>query len=162
MTKLLRPLLYVFVVTTILFGISEVFYNLDADYFQEHKEELTTTETIEHADGSTINYFYAGTPYRAASNILGLIYIFFPAIVVVATSIKYLSKEKKSPYLKSLVIPLFFTALTFLLQLKRIIDAIGWEKDFGIALIGTYCLAIFLITAIINAIILRYNRRKSA
>ncbi|HIH11737.1 TPA: hypothetical protein HA241_06105 [Candidatus Woesearchaeota archaeon] len=148
----------IIVVTVLLFSISTYFNQLDQQYFQEHQQELTTTETIINPDGETTNYFYADTPYTITYKLFLWAYLFIPFILVITLGIRYILSHPPH-YFQSLIIPVSFVVLTFILQAKNIYAAVGWEKSFGIILVSLYCGIVLSLVAIINLIIASQKRK---
>ena len=158
-----RSINYVFIVAIVailLFFINSIFSNFDQDYFKKHQTELTITKIVDTPYGEATNYYYADTPYSKLAHFSFWLYFLIPLLLVIVLSGRYLIKEKK--YLLSLLLPLSFIILTFILQAKNIYSAVGWEKDFGIIVVYLYSLAIFLLVLIINSVILfKIRKHKS-
>ncbi|HLC97417.1 MAG TPA: hypothetical protein VJC21_01390 [Candidatus Nanoarchaeia archaeon] len=156
--RLINSFFIVAIVVIILFFTDSIFSNLDQDYFKKHQEELTIAEIVDTPDGEGTNYSYADTPYSKLAHFSFWLYFLIPPLLVMFLSGRYLLKEKK--YLLSLLLPFSFILLTFILQAKNIYNAVGWEKDFGIMMVSLYVAAAFVLTLIINSIIL-FKIRKS-
>lgn len=154
---LLHSIFIIIIVTSFFFAINTIFVNLDENYFQEHKEELTTVEIINDSNGEiTNNYYYADTPYFKIGKFFFWVYLIVPVLVVVVLSRKYILKKKN--YAMSLLLPFSFIVLTFLLQVKNMYDAIGWEKNFMILLIFIYTISSFILVSIINMVLLKKKK----
>ena len=122
--------------------------DLDYNYFQEHKSELTIV--TEYESGG-LSYLYLDTPFQKAKDLAAYLYLIIPALVTIILSSRFIMKEKK--YLLSLIIPLSFILITFTVQSKNILTAIGWEKPVYAMLTATYVIVVLLISAIINVLL---------
>ncbi|MBI2572277.1 hypothetical protein HYV86_00290 [Candidatus Woesearchaeota archaeon] len=136
------------IVTVLLFSIDNYIIKADKDYFQQHQEELTSTQTINMPEGVVTNYYYANTPYSTLAKISYLAYLIIPILVLVFLGRRYILSGGKFQH--SLLLPISFIFLTFILQSKNIINAVGWEKIFGIMLITGYGIIALILTIIIN------------
>lgn len=155
--RITNYILLILIFSVVLFSISGILGHLDQNYFKTHKEELTTIEHIELPDGAIDNYYYEKTPYTILYNISIITYLIISSFITIYLSAKYVIIKKSIR--KSLLISLSFIPITFLLFAKGIYNAVGWERDFGIFLIGTYVGLTFILSLITNLIIY-YNKTK--
>ncbi len=135
-----------FIVTILFFGISRIFANLDENYFKEHEEELKGELKGEIMDGTSYRYYdYDDTPYTKLNKFFILLYLIVPVLFLIVLFGRYILKTKN--YVMSLLLPLFFIVLTWLLIASTIYDGIAYF------FLMIYIIGIFILISIIGIIL---------
>lgn len=146
-------------VTSILYGMSIFFNNLDQQYFELHKTELTTSNTIISSNNSvTTNYFYANTPYHYISQIITYISLFFPILLVWILTVKLmLDKINGKTFLQSLCIPIVYGIINIIFFFATMEKSLGWEYSMGMGIMFIEIIFLFISVFVINGTILLKN-----
>lgn len=149
-------------VILLLYGISNFLGNLDKQYFELHKAELTTSSTFILPDNSiTTNYFYANTPYHYTYLITSYFSLFFPIILVWILTIRLMLNEISSKtFLKSLCIPIVYGIINIIFFFATTDKSLGWEYSVGMEMMFTEIMFLFISVLVINGTILLKNTTK--
>lgn len=160
--KFVQYIITIIGVTLFLYGVTYFLGNLDKQYFELHKAELTTSNTFTSPDNSvTTNYFYANTPYHYIGQITFYFSLFFPVILVWILSVKLMLNERNSKtFLKSLCIPIVYGIINIIFFFATTDKSLGWEYSVGMGIVFTEIMFLFISVIVINGIILLKNTTK--
>ena len=156
MTKKLLTYICILVGVTLgLYGLTSFLSTMDWKYFKTHESQLTTTSNVGTPDDYATYYYYGHTPYYYSSLIVRYISWITPIVLVFLFSAKFLLKYiDKKPFVRSLYFPAIYGAVTVIYFLLAMDPATGWEYSVGLLLVSIEIIIIFILTMIINAIVL--------
>jgi len=160
--KLIEYITIIISTTLLLYGVSNFLGNLDKQYFELHKTELTTSSTFTLPDASVVtNYFYANTPYHYFYLIISYFSLFLPIILVWILAVRLMLIERNSKtFLKSLCIPIIYGIINMIFFFTTMDKSLGWEYSVGMGIMFTEIVFLFISVLVINGVILFKNTAK--